>query len=70
MDKKKQRSLRIEKRKVNRTPETEEQKKEKLRIKREKDGARRRTKNLIEEKKRSSEAEDREKQCPWPLSKD
>ena len=40
----------------------EEQRKERLTIRREKDRERRRTKNLQEEKKRSAEAEDHEKQ--------
>ena len=46
----------------NRASETEEQRKERLRIRREKDRARRRTKKVQEEKKRSSETEDQEKQ--------
>ena len=41
---------------------TEKQRKERLRIRREKGRARRRTKKLQEEKKRSSEREDHEKQ--------
>ena len=52
-----------EKCKANRASETEEQRKERLRISREKDRERRRTKNLQEEKKWSSETEDHEKQC-------
>ena len=56
------RSLRKEKLKANRASETEEQRKERLRIRHEKDRARRRTKKLQEEKKRSSETEDHEKQ--------
>ena len=59
---KKERSLRNEKLKANRASETEEQRKERLRIIREKDRARRRTKKLQEEKKRWSEIEDHEKQ--------
>ena len=55
-------SLRNEKLKANRDSETEEQIKERLRIRRDKDRARRRTKKLQEEKKRSSETEDYEKQ--------
>ena len=47
---------------ANRTSETEEQRKERLRIRRKKDRARRRTKKLQEGKKRSSETEDHEKQ--------
>ena len=47
---------------LNRASETEEQRKERLRIRREKDRAGRRTKKLQEEKKRSSETEDHEKQ--------
>ena len=46
----------------NRASETEEQMKERLRIGHEKDRARRITQNLQEEKKRSSETEDHEKQ--------
>ena len=59
---KKKRSLRNEKLKANRASETEEQRKERLRIRREKDRARRRTKKVQEENKRSSETEDHEKQ--------
>ena len=55
----KKRSLRNEKLKANRTSETEEQRKEGLRIRREKDRARRRTKG----KKRSPDTDDYEKQC-------
>ena len=58
MDKKESCSLINDKRKVNRASETEEQRKERLRIRREKDRARRRTKG----KKRSSETDDHEKQ--------
>ena len=54
----KRRSLRNEKLKTNRTSETEEQRKGRLRIRREKDGARRRTKG----KKRSPDTDDYEKQ--------
>ena len=54
----KKRSLRNEKLKAKRTSETEEQRKERLRIRREKDRARRSTKG----KKRSSETDDHEKQ--------
>ena len=49
----KKRSLRNEKLKANRTSETEEQRKERLRIRREKDRARRSTKG----KKRPSETD-------------
>ena len=52
------RSLRNEKLKADRTSETEEQRKESLRIRREKDRARRRTKG----KKRSPDTDDYEKQ--------
>ena len=48
--------------KLNRPSETEEQRKERLRIRHEKDRARRRTKKLQEEKKRSSETEGHEMQ--------
>ena len=58
----KQRSLRNETIKTNRASETEQQRKEMLRIRCEKDRARRRTKKLQEEKKWSSETEDHEKQ--------
>ena len=54
----KKRSLRNEKLKADRTSETVEQRKESLRISREKDRARRRTK----EKKRSPDTDDYEKQ--------
>ena len=54
----KRRSLRNEKIKADRTSETEEQRKESLRIRREKDRARRRTKG----KKRSPDTDDYEKQ--------
>ena len=57
-DAEKKRSLRNEKLKADRTSETEEQKKESLRIRREKDRARRRTKG----KKRSLDTDDYEKQ--------
>ena len=56
MDERKKHSLINEKRKANRASETEEQRKERLRIRGEKDRARRRSKG----KKRS---EDHEKQC-------
>ena len=55
---KKKRSLRNEKLKADRTSETEEQRKESLRIRRENDRARRRTKG----KKRSPDTDDYEKQ--------
>ena len=54
----KKRSLRNEKLKANRTSETEEQRKERLRIRRKKDRVRRRTKG----KKRSPYTDDYEKQ--------
>ena len=54
----KNRSLKNEKRKANRASETEEQRKERLRIRREKDTEKRRTKG----NKRSSEADDHYKQ--------
>ena len=54
----KKRSLRNEKLKANRTSETEEQRKERLRIRREKDRAIRRTKG----KKRSPDTDDYEKE--------
>ena len=54
----KKRSLRNEKLKANRTSETEDQRKERPRIRREKDRARRRTKG----KKRSPDTDDYEKQ--------
>ena len=56
---KKKRSLRNEKLKADRTSETEEQGKESLRIRREKDRARKRTKG----KKRSPDTDNYEKQC-------
>ena len=59
---KKKCSRRNENLKANRASETEEQKKERLRIRREKDRARKRTKKTQEGKKRSSETEDHEKQ--------
>ena len=55
----KKRSLRNEKLKADRTSETEEQGKESLRIRREKDRARKRTKG----KKRSPDTDNYEKQC-------
>ena len=63
------RSLRNEKLKANRTSETEEQRKERLRIRSEKDKARRTTKKLQEEKKRSPETEDHEKHHPATLKR-
>ena len=54
--------LRNENLKANRASETEEQRKERLRIGRKNDRARKITKKLQEEKKRSSELEDHEKQ--------
>ena len=58
-------SLRNEKLKANRTSETEEQRKERLRIRREKDRVTRRTKR----KKSSPDTDDYEKST-WPFSKD
>ena len=55
-------SLIYKKLKANTASETKEQRKERLRIRCEKDRARRRTKKLQEEKKRLSEIEDHEKQ--------
>ena len=55
----KKRSLRNEKLKADRTSVTEEQGKESLRIRREKDRARKRTKG----KKRSPDTDNYEKQC-------
>ena len=52
-------SLTNEKLKANRASENEEQRIERLRIGREKDRARRRTKKLQEEKKRSSQEKQR-----------
>ena len=54
-------SLKNGKLKANRASETEERRKERLRIRREKDKARRTTKKLQEEKKSLSETEDHEK---------
>ena len=59
---KKKCSLRNGKLKASRASETEEQRKERLRIGREKDRTRRITKKIQEEKKWSSETEDHEKQ--------
>ena len=59
---KKKRSLRNEKLKANRASETEEQRKEILRIRHENDRARRITKKTQEGNERSSETEDHEKQ--------
>ena len=64
----KQCSFRNEKLNANKASETEEQRKERLRIRREKDRARRRTKKLQEEKQMSSEREDHEKKR-LPLTK-
>ena len=60
-EKQKQTFTRNETIKTNRASETE-QRKERLRIRREKDRARRRSKKIQEEKKRLSETEDHEKQ--------
>ena len=56
-------SIRDEKLKANRASDSEEQRKEWLRIRRKNYRARKRTKKLQEEKKRSSETEDYEKLC-------
>ena len=62
--KKKPKKCSLEMRNLKQTelPQTEEQRKERLRIRREKDRARRRTKKIQEEKKKSSETEDHGKQ--------
>ena len=62
-------SVRNEKLKANRASEAEEQSKERAEDGREKDRARRRTKNLQEEQKRSSETEDHENECPVTLKR-
>ena len=61
----KKRSLRNEKLKVNRTSETEEQRKERLRIRREKDRARRRT-----SERKGCQTQTITRNSAWPLSKD
>ena len=58
----KKKVYRNEKLKANRASETEEQRRERLRIRREKNRATRRTKELQEGKKRSLETEDHDKQ--------
>ena len=63
------RSLRNEKLKANRASDTEEQRKERLRIRREKDRARRKNKKLQEGKKRSSQKQKTTRKSTWPLSK-
>ena len=55
--------------KANRVSETVEQRKERLRIRHEKDRARRRTKKIQEAKKRSSETEEHVKQRPATLKR-
>ena len=67
MDGEKKRSFRNEKLKANRASETEEQSKERLRIRRKKDRARRRTKKLHEGKKIQKQKTTRN--GAWPLSK-
>ena len=62
-------SLRNEKLKANRASETEEQSKERLRIGREKDRARRITKKVQEDKK-SRQKQKTTRNSAWPLSKD
>ena len=67
---KKKHSLSNEKLKANKPSVTEEQRREKLRIRRKKDRARRRTKkNYKRKKKRSSVTEDLEKQCQATLKR-
>ena len=61
----KKRSLRNEKLIANRTSETEQQRKERLRIRREKDRARRITKG-----KKSRQTQTITRNSAWPLSKD
>ena len=61
----KKRSLRNEKLKANRTSETEEQRKERLKIRHEKDRARRRTKG-----KKRSQTHTITRNSAWTLSKD
>ena len=65
----KKRSLRNEKLKANRASETEEQRKERLRIRREKDRARRITKNHKRERK-GLQKQKTTRNSAWPLSKD
>ena len=62
---KKKRSLRNEKLKADRTSETEEQRKDSLRIRREKDRARRRTKEG-----KGCQTQTITRNSAWPLSKD
>ena len=68
MDGKEATSLRNEKLKANRASETEQQRKERLRNRLEKDRARRRTKKLQEEKK-SRQKQKTTKNSAWSLSK-
>ena len=68
MDRKEATSLRNEKFKPNNASETEEQRKERLRKRHEKDRARRRIKKLQEEKKGRHEKTTRN--WAWQLSKD
>ena len=67
--KNKKRSLRNEKLKANRALVTEEQRRERLRIRCEKDRAKRTKKNYKREKKRSSVTEDNENQCQATLKR-
>ena len=72
MDKRSQkdeRSCRNEKFKVNRASETEEQRKERLRIRCEKDRARRRTKKY-KRKTKGHQKQKTTRNSAWPLSKD
>ena len=68
-EKNKKRSLRNEKLKANRASVTEEQRRERLRIRREKDRAKRTKKNYKRKKKRSSVTEDNENQCQATLKR-
>ena len=66
MTKKNKRSLRNEKLNANRASEAEEQRKERLRIRREKDRARRKTKKTTKGCQRPKTT----RNSAWPLSKD
>ena len=63
------RSLRNAKLKANRASETNEQRKERLSIRREKDRAGRRTKKLQDERK-GCQKQKTTRNSAWPLSKD
>ena len=67
-EKQHQTSLRNENLRANRASEMEEQRKERLTIRREKDRERRRTKKLQEEKK-SRQKQKTKRKSAWPLSK-